>query len=418
MLDFITSSILRNPPVLLGLIAAIGLILQKSSFADVVKGAFLAAIGMVIIDTGVGIIAGIISPISTAFTIVSGGVVGEGLSDATFTATYGGEVGIAMFIALGIHLLIARFTKFKTVFLTGHMMWWFPFIFVAAGVEGGLSGVGLIAFAAICSALYFSIMPWLLRKYVFDVTGEENFTLGHPTGLLSLLSGFIASKVGNKEKSTEDLNIPEGLSFFREITITATIVMFLMYLVIGLCVPGCYEYTTTLFTYSMAQALTFGAGIAILMQGVRMLVNQIVPAFKGISEKIVPDAIPAFDCPMIFSYKPNALMIGFLISLALSTVLVIVFNVTNLFGVILIPLVFTSFFELGAAAIIAEGQGGVRGCIIGTTVAAIVAVVAMALSVMVYNTTIANWMLVFGGNDFSFFGGFFGWIAKLIGGVA
>ncbi len=418
MLDFITSSILRNPPVLLGLIAAIGLILQKSSFADVVKGAFLAAIGMVIIDTGVGIIAGIISPISTAFTIVSGGVVGEGLSDATFTATYGGEVGIAMFIALGIHLLIARFTKFKTVFLTGHMMWWFPFIFVAAGVEGGLSGVGLIAFAAICSALYFSIMPWLLRKYVFDVTGEENFTLGHPTGVLSLLSGFIASKVGNKEKSTEDLNIPEGLSFFREITITATIVMFLMYLVIGLCVPGCYEYTTTLFTYSMAQALTFGAGIAILMQGVRMLVNQIVPAFKGISEKIVPDAIPAFDCPMIFSYKPNALMIGFLISLALSTVLVIVFNVTNLFGVILIPLVFTSFFELGTAAIIAEGQGGVRGCIIGTTVAAIVAVVAMALSVMVYNTTIANWMLVFGGNDFSIFGGFFGWIAKLIGGVA
>ncbi len=417
MADFITNSILRNPPVLLGLIVALGLILQKKSFGDIIKGAFLAAIGMVIIDTGVGIIAGIIAPISGAFTIATGGVVGEGLNDATFTAVHGGEVGMAMFFALALHLLIARFTKFKTVFLTGHMMWWFPFIFVAAGIQGGMSGWSVVALSAVLSALYFSIMPWILRKYVFAVIGDESFTLGHPTGILSLLSGFVASKVGNKEKSTEDINVPSAFSFFREISITASIVMFIMYLVIGLAIPEGFALTTDLFTYSLKQAITFGAGIVVLMQGVRMLVNQIVPSFRGISEKLVPNALPAFDCPMVFSYKPNALLIGFVISLVVSTLMVLVLNMTNLFGIILIPLVFTSFFEIGTAAIIAEGQGGLRGCIIGTIVAAVVAVLIMGLSVVLYNSTISNWMLVFGGNDFSLFGSIATWISKLLAGI-
>lgn len=415
MLDVITNSILRNPPVLLGLIAAIGLLLQKKKFSEVIKGAFLAAIGMVVIDSAVGMIAGVIAPINNAFTIVSGGVVGEGLNDVTFTSTYGGTVGISMFIALGIHLLIARFTCFKTIFLTGHMMWWFPFIFVAAGVEAGLSGVSLILLSSILSALYFSIMPWVLRKYVFAVTKDESFTLGHPTGFLSLISGFVASKVGNKSKSTEDINIPKSLSFFREISITASIVMVLLYLGIGLMIPEGLGQTTDILTYSIKQGIMFGAGITVLMQGVRMLVNQIIPAFKGISEKVVPNAIPAFDCPMIFSYKPNALLIGFIVALITSTITMLIVNSMGIFNIIVIPLVFTSFFEIGTAAIIGEGQGGVRGCIIGTIVASIVAVLVMGFSCVVYSGTIQNWMLVFGGNDFSLFGSIAKSIASLLG---
>ncbi len=417
MMDFITNSILRNPPVLLGLIAAVGLILQKKKVSDVIKGAVLAAIGMVIIETAVGIVAGVIAPISTAFTLATGGVVGEGLNDATFTAEFGGAVGLAMFVALALHLLIARFTMFKTIFLTGHMMWWFPFIFVAAGVEAGLSGGVLIGFSAVISALYFSIMPWIVRKYVFDVIGDESFTLGHPSGFLVLISGFVASKVGDKSKSTEDLKIPSSLSFFRDTTITASIVVMILYIVVGVLIPEGFSLTSDLFTYALKQGIVFGAGIAILMQGVRMLVNQIIPSFKGISEKLVPNAIPAFDCPMLFSYKPNALLIGFIIALVVSTLSIIVINSVGIFTVIVLPLVFTAFFELGTAAIIAEGQGGLRGCIIGTVVASIVAVLIMGVSCMVYSSTIQNWMLVFGGNDFSLFGAIAEWVASLFSSI-
>ncbi len=88
---------------------------------------------------------------------------------------------------------------------------------------------------------------------------------------------------------------------------------------------------------------------------------------------------------------------------------------TGVFKVIIIPLVITSFFECGAAAVIAEGQGGVRGCIIGTAVASFVMVALVGISAAMYSHTIQNWMLIFGGNDLSFFGIIANFIAKLFG---
>lgn len=416
VLEFITNNILRNPPVLLGLIAMIGLILQKKPFADVVKGTALAAFGMIILNTGVGMLTGAIAPINTAFTEAVGGTVAAGLDDVSFTAEYGGAIGLAMFLGLILHLLIARFTKIKTIFLTGHMIWWFPFIFVAAGVEGGLSGVPLIMFGAITSALYWSIMPWILRKYVWDATGDQSFTLGHPAGMLALIAGKVAKITGDKSKSTEDIKLPKSLSFFREISITGGLVIAAIFIVTGLIIPQLVG-DDNLIMLAIGQGLNFGAGLLIMLQGVRLLINQIVPAFQGISEKVVPDALPAFDCPILFNYKPNAVLLGFVVAMITSTVGIIAANYFNIFGIVLIPLVITSFFECGTAAIIAEGQGGLKGSIIGTIVASLVMVMVMGVSVIVYQNTIQNWMLIFGGNDFSIFGTIAKFIASLFGGI-
>lgn len=418
MMEFITNNFLRNPPMLLGIIAAIGLLLQKKKIADVIKGSLLAAFGMVILDQGTGMLTGAISPINSAFQTLSSTGTLEGLNDATFTASYGGTIGIVMFIALILHLLIARFTPIKTIFLTGHMLWWFPFVFVAAGVEAGLTGGLLIGFSAISSAIYWSIMPWLLKKYVSAVTNDDSFTLGHPAGALALISGFVASKVGNKENSCENLKLPSGLSFFREISITGGIVIFIMFVIVGLFIPGAFESTSeNLFIYAIKQGFTFGAGLIVMLQGVRMLINQIVPAFKGISEKIVPNALPAFDCPILFNYKPNAVLIGFLTAMIISTITILICNYFNIFSILLIPLVITSFFECGAAAVIGEGQGGLRGAIIGTATAAIVMVALVGLSAIIFSGTIQNWILIFGGNDLSLFGIIGKLIASLFGGI-
>jgi PTS system ascorbate-specific IIC component len=411
VLNYITANILRNPPVLLGLIAGLGLVLQGKNFTDIVKGMLLAAFGMIILDTGVGILVGTIAPINAAFQSLSAGAsTAAGLTDVTFTALHGGEVGLAMLIALILHLVIARITPFKIIFLTGHMIWWFPFIFVAAGVEAGLSGWLLVGISAVFSALYWSIMPFALRKYVWAVTGDQGFTLGHPTGILSLVSGFVASKVGNKAKSTEDLKVPQSLSFFREASIIGAIVILILWIVVGLIIPA---LTENLIMASINQGLRFGAGLLVMLTGVRMLISQIVPAFKGISDKLVPNAIPALDCPVIFNYRPNAVIIGFIVAMIVSTILVLICNTLNVFGVMLIPLVITSFFECGAAAVIGEGQGGFRGCVIGTICAAAVMVAIVGISAIVYSGTIQNWMLIFGGNDFSLFGP----IARFIGGI-
>ncbi len=415
VLNFLIDNIFKNTPVLMALIVTLGLVLMKKKWDEVLKGAFLAAIGMTIINLSITILLEAVVP-ESSLTGISTDTSTSSTSDVQFLATFGGEVGVAMFLGMILHLLIARFTKIKTVFLTGHMLFWFPFLFVAAGVEGGLTGVPLIISAAVFSALYWSIMPWILRKYVFAVIGDESFTLGHPAGILALIAGTVARWVGDKKKSTEDLVLSKRLSFFREISITGSIVILLLYLVVGFVYrTSLSEMGENVFFYALGKGLTFGAGLTFLLLGVRMLIGQIVPAFEGISSKVVKGALPAYDAPILFNYRPNAAIIGFLVALVCSSVVLVLCNVFHVFGtVVLIPLIVTCFFECGAAAVIAEGQGGLRGAIIGTAVASVVMVGLVGVAAMLFSHTVQYWMLVSGGNDFSLFGSIAVYINRLL----
>lgn len=52
--------------------------------------------------------------------------------------------------------------------------------------------------------------------------------------------------------------------------------------------------------------------MSVLVYGVRQFIAEITAAFVGISEKLIPDAKPAVDCPAIFPFAPNAVIIGFI----------------------------------------------------------------------------------------------------------
>lgn len=416
-MDIIITNILRNPPVLLGLIAMLGLVLQKKNISDIIKGSLTAAFGMVILTTGTNMLISSIAPINTAVQSSLGVQISEGLSDVTFTAEYGATVGLVMFLGLIIHLMIARFTPIKTIFLTGHMLWWLPFVIVAGLLEANIQGIMLIICGATLSALYWSLMPWIMKKFVWEATGDDSFLIGHPTGILSLIAGYIARIVGNKEKSTEDINLPHSLSFFREISITGALVMLIMNFLVGLFIPTLIPENNNIISFSIQSSLQFAAGLLVMLYGVRLLINQIMPAFQGIAERMVPGAKPAFDVPILFNYRPNAVLIGFIISMITSTFLILVVNTTQLFGMLLVPLVITSFFECGGAAVIAEGQGGLRGAIIGTSIASAAMVLLVAISSIMLSTTIQNWLLIFGGNDLSLLAIIGKLIGKLVGGV-
>ncbi len=414
-LQFIIDNILRNPPILLGGVAMLGLVLQKKKIDDIIKGSLLAALGMFILQQGVGVLVGAIAPVNATIQTALGAVVESGFNDQTFTTNYGGMIGIAMLLGFILHILIARFTPLKNIFLTGHFLWWIPFIFTAVGVENDFSGTKLILFSAVLSAIYWSVIPYLLKPFVQDVTESDSFTLGHPAGILALVAGIVSKYVGDKSKSTEDIKIPKSLSFFREIAITGGIVIFIMFIVLGVIFKDSLQTNGQgIVFYAANQGLMFGAGLTIMLSGVRMIINQLLPAFQGIALKLVPNAIPALDCPIIFNYKPNAVLIGFIVAMLSSTFFIIIAAKLNLFSVILIPLIITSFFECGTAAVIAEGQGGLRGTIIGTLVASLVMVVILGISVGVFSKTIFNWILIFGGNDLSLWGIIANGIASLI----
>lgn len=421
VLNFIIHEIFNQGAIFLALIAMIGLLLQKKSASEVIRGTMMTAIGFFVLNTGTGLITGnSINGIATAFNTI--------MPQSTTPASvdiggqYGTQIGIVMILAFIINLLVARFTKWKSVFLTGHMLYWFPFVFIAAGVDAGLSGTKLIILATIFTALYMIVSPNLMRPFVKDVTGDDSFTIGHPTTTLSVISGLLAKALGDKSKSTEQLNIPKSLGFLREVSITGSIVIAVTYIVMaGILTANGYNPAevwgyagsgTGIFTYIFTHAIYFGVGVTVMLMGVRMLIGEIVPAFKGIAEKVVPGAIPALDCPVIFGYAPNALIIGFITAMITSTITIIL--TAGMFPTVIIPLTFTCFFEIGCASIIGNAEGGVRGCIIGAAVSGIVMVFLVGLGAYFFNNTIQSWMLVYGGQDFSLWGIVEGLIARLI----
>ena len=418
VLDFIVNEIFGQGAIFLSLIALIGLLLQKKSASEVIRGTFMTAIGYFVLNTGVGFVSGAVSDISVAFTTMMPQAVASKSVD--IGADYGTQIGIVMIIGFAINLIFARFTKWKTVFLTGHMLYWFPFVFIAAGVDAGLSGAKLIILAALFTAVYMIVAPNLMRPLVKKVTGTDSFSIAHPTTTLSLIAAGVAKVTGDPKKSTEDLKFPKGLNFLREVSITGSIVILLTYLVMSLLLKlNGYSPAEVLgydraFTYYFTKTINFGMGVTIMLLGVRMLIAEIVPAFQGIATKVVPGAIPALDCPVIFNMAPNALLIGFICALATSTVTILICTALNAFPTVVIPLAFTCFFEAGCAAIVANAYGGVRGCIIASIVNGIAMVLLVGFGAYFFNNTIQGWMLVYGGQDFSLWGILEGLIAKLI----
>jgi len=424
MLKFIINEIFGQGAIFLALIAMIGLLLQKKPATEVIRGTLMTAIGFFVLNTGTGLITGkSIDGLATAFSTMMPQAAANATS-VDIGATYGTQIGIVMLLAFAINLLFARFTKWKSVFLTGHMLYWFPYVFIAAGVDAGLTGGKLIILATIFTAIYLCTAPNLMRPLVKQVTGDDSFTIGHPTTILSLISGWLGKTFGDKSKSTEDLNIPKSLGFLREVSITGALVICITYIVMA-CILSAngfdpavvwgYSGTNTgIFTYIFTHAIYFGVGVTIMLQGVRMLIAEIIPAFKGIAEKVVPGAIPALDCPVIFGYAPNALIIGFITAMITSVITIIIVDSVGMFPTIIIPLTFTCFFEIGCASIIGNATGGVRGCVLGAAVAGIIMVFLVGFGSYFFNNTIQSWMLVYGGQDFSLWGIIEGSIARLI----
>jgi ascorbate PTS system EIIC component len=419
--NFIINEIFGQGAIFLALIALIGLLLQKKSLTEVIRGTMMTAIGFFVLSAGTGIITGnSINGLATAFnTMLPQAAAGTSVD---IGAKYGTQIGIVMVVAFLINIIFARFTRWKSVFLTGHMLYWFPFVFIAAGVDAGLTGGKLIVLATIFTALYMIVSPNLMRPFVKEVTGDDSFTIGHPTTILSVISGLLGKVVGDKSKSTESLKFPKSLGFFREVSITGSITICITYVVMAILLSangfnpakvwGYADGKTGIFTYIFTHSIYFGVGVTVMLQGVRMLIAEIVPAFKGIADKVVPGAIPALDCPVVFAYAPNALILGFIVAMITSVITIII--TAGMFPTVIIPLTFTCFFEIGTAAIVGNATGGIRGSIVGAAVSGIIMVFLVGFGAYFFNNTIQSWMLVYGGQDFSLWGIIEGLIARLI----
>lgn len=93
--------------------------------------------------------------------------------------------------------------------------------------------------------------------------------------------------------------ISEKWGFLRDTTVTTGIVMFVIYFVCSAVAGTEYLRTITdqnMLIFSILTGLQFAVGVAIVYNGVRLILGDLVPAFQGISQKLIPNSIPAVDC--------------------------------------------------------------------------------------------------------------------------
>ena len=405
ILDFCVS-FFRNPALFMGLVVAIGLILQRKPIDAILKGIFKGIIGMVILLKGVDIVVSSITPLANAFSGLFNTQSNSTLGDFNvFLGQYGSYVGLILLCGFVINIIIARYTRFRTIYLTGNILFWYPMLFLAVGIENNVSGLKLFIFTLIMYILVITIFPYILRKHVKYVTGNDSFTIGHTASIYCLLGSYIGKLVGQKDKNIENLNLPKSLSFFRDTNITAAIVMFIVYIIVGLFIGKesriAIYGSEPLITYSLIQGITFAAGMIILLTGVRMILGEIIPSFKGIADKLAKGSIPALDIPMIFPYGPNALLIGFIIALITSIGTLFLLGASGVLTFALIPLVVACYFDVAPGAIFANARGGWPAAIITSALGGIILMVLAAISLNLVSGTVGNFIQTYGGNEFS-----------------
>ena len=363
--------IVSTPAILVALIAIIGLILQKKTLPDIMKGGIKTFVGFLVVSGGAGIILNSLNPFGKMFEQafnLSGVVPNNEAIVAVALTQYGSSTAMIMFAGMIFNILIARFTKFKYIFLTGHHTLYMACMIAVILTVAGFTSVPLILLGGLALGLIMSISPAFVQKYMVLLTGNDKVALGHFSALGYWLSGFVGGLVGDRSKSTEDIHFPKSLAFLRDSTVSITISMTIIYVIVALFAGSTYIETelssgTSSLVYALQLAGQFAAGVFVILAGVRLILGEIVPAFKGISERLVPNSKPALDCPIVYPYAPNAVLIGFISSFVGGLVSMVIMIFTG--SVVILPGVVPHFFCGATAGVIGNASGGVRGATIG-----------------------------------------------------
>lgn len=362
--------LLKEPAIMVGIIAFIGLIAQKADVSTVLKGTIKTVMGFLILGFGAGALIGALNNFSTVF-IEAFGVHGVIPNNEAIVAlaqeAFGYEMALIMFFAFIVNILLARCTPLKYIFLTGHHTMFMSMLVAVILSTANIEGTLMVAIGSITVGSLMVIMPALAQKYTEKVMGTDQLAMGHFSTFSYLIAGFVGSKFGDTSKSTEDLNVPKSLMFLRDTPVAVAVTMALFFMVASIFAGG--EFVETVsdgqnwVVFTFMQSLVFAGGVYIVLQGVKMLIAEIVPAFKGISDKLVPGAKPALDCPMVFPVAPNAVLIGFLSSFAAGLIAMAVQGAMD--WTIIVAGVVPHFFVGGASGVYGNAMGGRRGAVLG-----------------------------------------------------
>lgn len=420
ILDFLTD-ILSEPAFLMGIMAMVGLLALRTPWYKVLTGTLGPILGYLMLSAGAGVIVANLDPlaqmIETGFHI-TGVVPNNEAVTSVAQDLLGVETMSILITGLLFNLAIARFTRYKYIFLTGHHSFFMACLLSAVLGAMDFKGIPMILVGGFILGAWSSISPAIGQKYTLKVTDGDDIAMGHFGSIGYYLSAWIGSLVGKNSDSTEDIEVSEKWSFLRNTTISTGLIMVIFYLVAAVAAGP--DFVSTLsngknpWIFAIISGLTFAVGVSIVYAGVRMILADLIPAFQGIATKIIPNSVPAVDCAVFFPYAPTAVILGFAFSFAGG--LIGMFILGALGGVLIIPGMVAHFFCGATAGVYGNSTGGRRGAMVGAFINGLLLAFLPALLVPVLgNLGFSN--TTFGDIDFAVIGIVLGRIGDLLGHV-
>jgi PTS system sugar-specific permease component. len=428
MLDAILAQT-RNTALIVGLIALIGLLLQKKSATDVISGTVKTIIGFMIFNIGSSAISTIVTNFTTLF---NAGFGIEGVTTQVEVATglalntYGTEIALLMLIGFVANILIAKFTPLKSIFLTGQHFLYFACVLGLILISAGFNSFWVVMIGGILLGFAGAGLPMLCQPFMRKITGSDDLAMGHFNTIGYAISGYIGKWVGkmtkqsdNSKADSSNIKLPKFFSLFRDFVFSVALFMVvLFYVAVFACVAnGQMDLVQEMsgndiwFIYPLIQGLQFAAAMSVLIYGVRQFIHEITNAFVAISEKYIPNAKPAVDCPAVFPFAPTAVIIGF-IGAFLGGLAGMGLMIAFKSSVIMIPAAGICFFSGGTCGVFGNAYGGWKGALVASFVAGI-ALVCLPLALYPAFASLGIAGASFPNIDYNVVGSILHWILSL-----
>lgn len=401
--DYFAANILTQPAFLIGFIVLLGYVLLKKPIYESIAGFLKATVGYLILTVGSGGLVNNFRPILVGLkerfdldAMVIDPYFGQNAVTAGIEETFGrtfSDTMILLLIAFVMNILLVRFkkyTKLRAVFTTGNVQiqqaatafWILLFCFPSLGQIQILLIMGLIL------GCYWAVGSNLTVDITQDLTEGAGFAIAHQ----QMFGVFIFAKLAEKMKKDknnrklEDVQLPGFLSIFNENMVATSILMLFFFGIILVVLGPAYLIEAgfmvegqSFFFYILQTALYFAVYLAILQLGVRTFVSELTESFQGISNTLLPGAVPGIDVAATFGFgSPNAVTIGFLFG-ALGQFITIGLLILFKSPVIVIAGFIPLFFDNAVIAVYANNRGGFKAACIFPFISGVIQVLGSAL---------------------------------------